>query len=69
MEIVSAKCRRGSECCSSRLPLKNLMLRRHSILVFLVPETLRYSQDLIAKKNAPMNNSHRALSIVDNDIL
>jgi hypothetical protein len=37
--------------------------------VFCVPETFMYSQDHMAKKNAPMNSSHRVLSTSDNDNL
>jgi len=38
------------------------MLRNVNILVRRCPDTLRYSHDLIAKKNAPVNNWHIAMS-------
>jgi len=52
-----------------RFPIKNLMFFKASNLVFLSPETLRYSHDLIAKNNAPMNNSQRAKSIGETEDL
>jgi hypothetical protein len=45
------------------------MFFKASNLVFLSPETLRYSHDLIAKNNAPMNNSQRAKSIGETEDL
>jgi hypothetical protein len=74
METVSAKCRNLSLCFSSLLPLKNRIFFRVSSLVRRDPDTFRYSQERIAKKNAPVNNWHIALSngvkaILDNSFI
>jgi hypothetical protein len=62
METVVAVCNLGSRWDNSFLPLKNLIMFVVSIFVFLVPFTLRYSHERIAKKKAPMNKSHIAFS-------
>ena len=61
METQSANCRSLSEWGSCFFPLKNLMLSTFSSFIFLYPDTLTYSQERIAKKNAPMNSSQSAL--------
>jgi len=45
---------------------KNLIFFNVSSFVRLVPETWMYSQERMAKKNVPLNNSQRALSKGDN---
>jgi hypothetical protein len=59
----------GSECLTRRLPWKNLIFLMQSSFVLRLPFTAKYSHERIAKKNAPMNNSQRALSISDNESL
>jgi hypothetical protein len=39
------------------------------IFVFRGPETFKYSHDRMAKKKAPMNSSHNALSVEEIDNL
>ena len=50
-------------------PMKNLILRNASIFVFQGPGTFRYSHDRIAKKNAPINDSHIDISSGEIDYL
>jgi hypothetical protein len=49
--------------------MKNLIFLKVKSLVILCPDDLRYSQDLMAKKNAPMKSSQRAKSIGEIDDL
>jgi hypothetical protein len=67
MDTQSDKCIKGPEWEIVLLPLRKRIFLRAKIFVFLVPETLTYSQDLIAKKNAPMKSSQRALSAAEID--
>ena len=50
-----------SLCSISHPPQKKQMLRRRRRLVFLSPETLRYSYDFIAKNHTPMASWHIAV--------
>lgn len=68
IDTQSALYRRGSAWEISFLPLKNCTFFKVNNFVLLGPDTWMYSQDLIAKKKAPMNNSHNALSKGDNAI-
>jgi hypothetical protein len=69
IDTVSDKCRDGSEWFSNLFPMKKRMFLRVSIFVFLLPDICKYSQDLIVKKKAPINNSHMAESIGETDDL
>jgi hypothetical protein len=69
MEIESARCSNLSEWGRFLFPWKNLMFLMQMSFVFLSPVTFKYSHERMAKKNAPMNSSHIALSIGDMDIL
>ena len=46
----------GPVLSSSRFPWKNLMSHILTTFVFLVPFTVDYSQERIAKKNAPSHS-------------
>jgi hypothetical protein len=62
IDTVSAKCRLLALCGRSFVPEWKRMLHKARILVLRGPDIFRYSQDLMAKKKAPMKSSHRAKS-------
>ncbi len=62
IDTVSAKCKFLALCGMSFVPEWKRMLRKAKILVLCGPDTFRYSQDLMAKKKAPMKSSHSAIS-------
>ncbi len=64
----SARCRSGSKLLTVLLPFRKYFLLRVHSFVFLLPDTLTCSQDLMAKKKAPMNSSQRALPAGEMDI-
>jgi hypothetical protein len=69
IETVSAKCRDGCLWSIFLFPIKNQTFLRANNLVFCCPDTWRYSHDLIAKKKAPINSSHMAISTGEIDDL
>ena len=66
IDTQSAEDKDEDEWGINKLPLKNRMFFDSRSFVFWTPCTLTFSQDLIAKKNAPINSWQRALSISDN---
>ena len=64
----STWCRKGSEWGKVCRPLMNQKFLKTNSIVFLFPETLTYLQECIAKKNSPINSSHKALSAGEIDI-